>query len=217
LLEELGMSGGTEKILPLVLLSPIERATVLQINPVLVLHPPFAMHLEIGRTEHSVFFNLERVFLTAARIKRNDRPGLHLRDYMLENVLGIVVSVPNNMRHRKLKLRRHLFEQGDSDFLFVVICRMSHLVNWKLSLGIINHVIAIAPEELDFTFERLGIVDFNTKPSVGITFKPPGFIEAIFDSGFEIILPHVGLNRRRIQCNDMTGDDFFIPQRTDKP
>lgn len=116
LLEELVMSGGTEKILPLVLLSPIERTAVLQINPVLVFHSSFSMHLEIGWTEDSVFFELERVFLTAARVKRDDRPSLHLRNNMLEDVFSIVVGIPDNRRYRKLKLRHHLFEQGDGDF-----------------------------------------------------------------------------------------------------
>lgn len=77
-------------------------------------------------------------------------------------------------------------------------------------------MIPVAPEEGNFALEGLGVEDLDPQPSVGIASRPPRFIEAIGDGGFEIILLDIGLDGTGIHGDDLSGDDLFIHQLLDQ-
>lgn len=212
---ELGMPGWAEEIFSSIGFIPVERACVLNVAPSFRGHPPLPIHGKVGGAEDGVLLKTEGTARFSARIDGNDRMGLHLHGDVGKDVLGVVIGVAGDGRNRKGE-GRDFSKHGNGDFFLVPIVGVSDFIKRELGRRVDDDMVSITPEERHLWLEGLGKMDFNAEPGVGIASGEFGFVEAILDRGFEVVLPDVGRDGTGIQGDNAAGDDFFFDESLDE-
>jgi hypothetical protein len=214
LVHELGMPCWAEEIFPSISFVPMERAGVLKIPPSFRSHPTFPVHGEVGGTEDGVLLETEGIVPLPARVERDNRMGFHLPGNVREDVLAVIIGVAGDGRNRKGQ-GRNFSKHGNGDFLLVPVVGEGNFIKREFGFRVDDDMVSVAPVEHDLRLEGLKEMDFDAEPGVGIAAREFGFVEAVLDRGFEVVLPDVGLDGTGVQGQDTAGDDFFFDERPD--
>ena len=110
-------------------------------------------------------------------------------------------------------------KERDEQFGVREVCRFSDLGDREFGWHVGNYVIAVAPEEGDF-FGGGCEVEHNTEPTIGVPSRYAGFIEAVFDGGFGVVLLDVcgdwiGIDAQRLSRHLAGRDELFDERVSD--
>jgi len=212
---EVGMPCWAEEILPSIGFIPVQRACVLKIDPAFRVHPTLSMHGEVGGTEDGVLPEPEGIVPFSTGIEGDDGLGFHLQGDVREDVLAVKIGVAGDGRNREGE-GRDFSKHGNGDFFLVPIVGVGDFIKREFGFRVDDAMVSVTPVEHDLRLEGLGKMDFDAEPGVGIAAGEFGFVEAILDRGFEVVLPDTGLDGTGIQSHNAAGDDVFLDERPDE-
>lgn len=218
LADKFGMIGGTEKI-PLSFSSEVNGAAILEISYTLLFerHFPFAVHGQIGLAVNITAFEAIELCLFGSGIAGDDRLSFEIFDDEAEDIFCIINGIPTHGFDHKGESILCFLQHGNSLMDFTDVGWMSNFPERQLLLGIGHDVIPVAPEVLDLFFERLGEMDQEAQPSIGVSFWSSGFIKAVFGSrGLEVILPHLRQDRTGVHDKMFPGNNLFSQKHLDQ-
>jgi len=155
-------------------------------------HFSFAVHREIGLAINVISFEDIGGGLIVSGILRDDWLSFEIVDDEAEDIFCVINSISAYGVDHQGEALFCFLEHGDGLMDFADVGRVGYFPKGELLFSIGDDMISVAPEVPDLFLEGVREMDQDAQSSIGVSFWPFSFIEALGDRAFEVVLPHLG-------------------------